>query len=88
MLPGGSPNLKYYRPLEAPQEQYLLLYTNRFAPGDRPNEVPSYADLYALAPSNSRKNASSSSCAKHSMPPKRPAASAGALMGIPNRCRY
>jgi len=49
LLLGGSPYLTYYRPLEAPQEQYLLLYTNRFAPGERPNEVPSYADLYALA---------------------------------------
>jgi hypothetical protein len=48
LLPGGSPYLTYYRPLEAPQEQYLLLYTNRIAPGERPNEVPSYADLYAL----------------------------------------
>ena len=49
LLPGGSPHLKYYRPLEAPQEQYLRLYTNHFAPGERPNEMPSYADLYALA---------------------------------------
>jgi hypothetical protein len=49
LLPGGSPHLKYYRPLEAPDEQYLLLYDNRFAPGERPNEEPSYADLYALA---------------------------------------
>ena len=49
LLPGGSPYLTYYRPLEAPHEQYLLLYTNRIAPGERPNEVPSYADLYALA---------------------------------------
>jgi hypothetical protein len=49
LLPGGTPHLKYYRPLEAPAEQYLLLYDNRFAPGERPNEVPSYADLYALA---------------------------------------
>jgi len=49
LLPGGSPHLTYYRPLEAPHEQYLLLYDNRFAPGERPNEVPSYADLYALA---------------------------------------
>jgi hypothetical protein len=48
LLPGGAPYLTYYRPLEAPQEQYLLLYTNRIAPGERPNEVPSYADLYAL----------------------------------------
>jgi hypothetical protein len=48
LLPGGDPYLTYYRPLEAPQEQYLLLYTNRIAPGERPNEVPSYADLYAL----------------------------------------
>ncbi|MBO2009903.1 hypothetical protein [Hymenobacter negativus] len=48
LLPGGSPHLHYYRPQEAPHEQYLLLYTNRFAPGERPNEVPSYADLYAL----------------------------------------
>ena len=49
LLPGGSPNLTYYRLLEAPQEQYLLRYTNRFAPNERPNEVPSYASLYALA---------------------------------------
>lgn len=48
LLPGGDPYLTYYRPLEAPQEQYLLLYTDRFAPGERPNEVPSYTDLYAL----------------------------------------
>jgi len=48
LLPGGSPSLKYDRPLEAPQEQYLLLYTNRFASGERPNEVPSYAHLHAL----------------------------------------
>ena len=49
LLPGGSPTLTYYRPMEAPEEQYLLLYTNRFAPRERPNEVPSHADLYALA---------------------------------------
>ncbi|GAA4056163.1 hypothetical protein GCM10022409_49320 [Hymenobacter glaciei] len=49
LLPGGSPYLTYYRPLEAPKEQYLLLYTNRFAPRERPNEEPSYTDLYALA---------------------------------------
>ena len=48
LLPGGSPYLTYYRPLEAPKEQYLLLYTNRFAPRERPNEEPSYTDLYAL----------------------------------------
>jgi hypothetical protein len=48
LLQGGSPYLTYYRPLEAPQEQYLLLYTNRFAPGERPNEVPSLVKLYAL----------------------------------------
>jgi hypothetical protein len=49
LLPGSSPYLTYYRPLEAPEEQYLLLYTNRFAPGERANEVPSYVSLYALA---------------------------------------
>ena len=49
LLPDGSPYLTYYRPLEAPEEQYLLLYTNRFAPDGRPNEVPSHTDLYALA---------------------------------------
>jgi hypothetical protein len=48
LLPGSSPTLTYYRPLEAPQEQYLLLYTNRFAPGERATEVPSYVSLYAL----------------------------------------
>jgi hypothetical protein len=48
LLPGGTPHLKYYRPLEAPAEQYLLLYTNRFAPGERATEVPSYVSLYAL----------------------------------------
>ena len=49
LLPGGSSTLTYYRPLEAPEEQYLLLYDNCFAPNERPNEVPSFADLYALA---------------------------------------
>ena len=49
LLPGESPNLGYYRPLEEPEEQYLLLYTDRFAPGERPNEDPSCTDLYALA---------------------------------------
>jgi hypothetical protein len=49
LLPGSSPTLTYYRPLEAPEEQYLLLYTNRFAPGERATEVPSYVSLYALA---------------------------------------
>ena len=48
VLPGGDPYLTYYRPLEAPQEQYLLLYTNRLAPRERPNEEPSSTDLYAL----------------------------------------
>jgi hypothetical protein len=48
LLPGSSPYLTYYRPLEAPEEQYLLLYTNRFAPGERATEVPSYVSLYAL----------------------------------------
>ena len=48
LLPGADPYLTYYRPLEAPQEQYLLLYTDRFAPRERPNEEPSYTDLYAL----------------------------------------
>ena len=49
LLPNGSPNLTYYRPLEAPEEQYLLLYADRFAPDGRPTEEPSYTDLYALA---------------------------------------
>ena len=49
LLPGADPYLTYYRPLEAPQEQYLLLYTNRLAPRERPNDEPSYTDLYALA---------------------------------------
>ena len=48
LLPGSSPTLTYYRPLEAPEEQYLLLYTNRFAPGERATEVPSYVSLYTL----------------------------------------
>jgi|GEM_PF-1875417 len=48
-MAGGTPNLTYYRPLEAPEEQYLLLYDNRYAPGERPNEVPSLVNLYALA---------------------------------------
>jgi hypothetical protein len=48
-MAGGTPNLTYYRPLEAPDEQYLLLYDNRYAPGERPNEVPSLVNLYALA---------------------------------------
>jgi len=48
LLPGNSPTLTYYRPVEAPEEQYLLLYTNRFAPGERATEVPSYVSLYAL----------------------------------------
>jgi hypothetical protein len=49
LLPGSSPYLTYYRPLEAPEEQYLLLYTNRIAPRERAIEVPSYVSLYALA---------------------------------------
>ena len=49
LLPGADPYLTYYCPLEAPQEQYLLLYTDLFAPRERPNEEPSYTDLYALA---------------------------------------
>ncbi|GAA4056169.1 hypothetical protein GCM10022409_49330 [Hymenobacter glaciei] len=48
LLPGDSPYLTYYRPLEAPEEQYLLLYQDNFAPRERPNEVPSYTNLYAL----------------------------------------
>jgi hypothetical protein len=48
LLPGGSPYLTYYRPLEAPEEQYLLLYQNNFAPGEQANEKPSYANLFAL----------------------------------------
>jgi len=47
-MAGGTPNLQYYRPLETPDQQYLLLFDNRFAPGDRPNEVPSQVNLYAL----------------------------------------
>ena len=49
LLPGISPNLTYYRPLEATEEQYLLLYQNNYAPKEQPNEVPSYTNLYALA---------------------------------------
>ena len=48
LLPDSSPTLTYYRPLEAPEEQYLLLFTNHFAPGERTIEVPSYVSLYAL----------------------------------------
>jgi hypothetical protein len=48
LLPGCSPYLTYYRPLEAPQEQYLLLYQDNFAPGERATEKPSYTNLYAL----------------------------------------
>lgn len=48
-MAGGTPDLYYYRPMEAPTEQYLLLYDNRFAPGERPNEEPSLVNLYALA---------------------------------------
>ena len=47
-MAGGTPNLQYYRPLEAPDQQYLLLFDNRFAPGEQPNEVPSLVNLYAL----------------------------------------
>ena len=47
-MAGGTPNLQYYRPLEEPDQQYLLLFDNRFAPGERPNEVPSQVNLYAL----------------------------------------
>lgn len=49
LLPGGSPMLTYYRPLEVPEEQYLLLYDNCYAPEERPGEEPSYTNLYALA---------------------------------------
>ncbi len=49
LLPGGSSTLTYYRPVEAPEEQYLLLYDDCYAPGERPNEEPSFANLYALA---------------------------------------
>ena len=49
LLPDESPHLTYYRPMDAPEEQYLLLYTDRFAPGERPNEDPSSTDLYVLA---------------------------------------
>ena len=48
-MAGGTPNIQYYRPLEAPKEQYLLLYDNRCAPGERPDEEPSVVNLYALA---------------------------------------
>lgn len=47
-LPGGSPHLMYYRPLEAPLEKYLLLYQNNFAPDERANEKPGYTNLFAL----------------------------------------
>ena len=49
LLPGCTPYLTYYRPLEAPGEQYLLLYQDNFAPGERATEKPSYTNLYALA---------------------------------------
>ncbi|GAA4056219.1 hypothetical protein GCM10022409_49390 [Hymenobacter glaciei] len=49
LLPGDSPHLTYYRPMEAPEEQYLLLYQDNFAPRERPDEEPSYTNLYALA---------------------------------------
>lgn len=48
LLPGCTPYLTYYRPLEAPEEQYLLLYQDNFAPGERATEKPSYTNLYAL----------------------------------------
>ena len=48
-MAGGTPNIQYYRPLEAPDEQYLLLFDNRYAPQERPNEEPSLVNLYALA---------------------------------------
>ena len=48
LLPGCTPYLTYYRPVEAPNEQYLLLYQDNFAPGERATEKPSYANLYAL----------------------------------------
>jgi hypothetical protein len=48
-MAGGTPNVHYYRPLEAPSEQYLLLFDNRYAPQERPNEEPSLVNLYALA---------------------------------------
>jgi hypothetical protein len=47
-MAGGTPDFRYYRPLEAPEEQYLLLLDTRYAPGERPNEVPSLVNLYAL----------------------------------------
>ena len=48
-MAGGTPDFRYYRPLEAPDEQYLLLLDTRYAPGERPNEAPSLVNLYALA---------------------------------------
>ena len=48
-MAGGTPNVLYYRPLEAPDQQYLLLYDKRHAPGERPFEEPSAVNLYALA---------------------------------------
>ena len=48
LLPGCTPYLTYYRPVEAHNEQYLLLYQDNFAPGERATEKPSYTNLYAL----------------------------------------
>ena len=47
---GGTPNLHYYRPVENPTEQYLLLYDNRINMYERPgdDETPSYTNLYEL----------------------------------------
>ena len=47
---GGTPNLLYYRPIEAPHEQYLLLYDSRVCMYERPgdDDSPSFVNLYAL----------------------------------------
>ena len=47
-LPGSSTHLLYYRPLEAPYEQYLLLYQNNFAPGESATAKPGFTELFAL----------------------------------------
>ncbi|MBO2009902.1 hypothetical protein [Hymenobacter negativus] len=44
----GAPHLHYYRPLEAPQEQYLLLFDNCYASQEPPDEETSLVNLYAL----------------------------------------
>jgi hypothetical protein len=45
---GGSPNLLYYKSLQGGGEQFLLLYDNRYAPQERPDEEPSFVNIYEL----------------------------------------